>query len=110
MFKSDSVLVVLVFFATPIFSKQTFQKKEVSEMIKEATNLKAGKFKKSLIKSRIALKFCNRNQRRQRHSCCYNTIAATFELSEPDKAFFYYQKDMYNRTNNDKLKNWLTTT
>jgi hypothetical protein len=76
-------------------------------MIRIATNLmKMGKFE-SLIKSRIALKFVAIKDDNG-IATCYNTIAATFdELSEPDKAFFYYQKDWYIRTTNDKLKNWL---
>jgi hypothetical protein len=67
-------------------------------MIRIATNLmKMGKFEKSLIKSRIALKFVAIND--NGIATCYNTIAATFdELSEPDKAFFYYQKDWYMQT------------
>ncbi|WP_232226259.1 ATP-binding protein [Flavobacterium sp. ACAM 123] len=80
-------------------------------MIKEATNLmKAGKFEKSLIKSRVALKFAIAIKDDNGIATCYNTIAATFdELSESDKAFFYYQKGLVyaNRTTNDKLKNWL---
>jgi hypothetical protein len=52
-----------------------------------ATNLmKAGKFEKSLIKSRIALKFAIAIKDDNGIATCYNTIAATFdELSEPDK-------------------------
>jgi hypothetical protein len=70
--------------------------------------MKAGKFEKSLIKSRIALKFAIAIKDDNGIATCYNTIAATFdELSEPTKPL-YYQKDWYiNRTTNDKLKNWL---
>jgi Tfp pilus assembly protein PilF len=74
-------------------------KKEVSEMINEATNLmKMGNLKifdkiKNCFKIRNAIKDDNGI------ATCYNTIAATFdELSEPDKAFFYYQKDWYMQT------------
>jgi hypothetical protein len=60
--------------------------------------MKAGKFEKSLIKSRIALKFAIAIKDDNGIATCYNTIAATFdELSEPDKAFFY-QKDWYMQT------------
>jgi signal transduction histidine kinase len=114
MFKFRFLLLLLslALFCNPLFSQnKTPSKKEVSEMIKEATNLmKAGKFEKSLIKSRIALKFAIAIKDSNSIAACYNTIAATFdELSEPDKAFFYYQKGLVyaNRTNNDKLKNWL---
>jgi hypothetical protein len=67
-------------------------------MIRIATNMKMGKFEKSLIKSRIALKFAIAIKDDNGIATCYNTIAATFdELSEPD-AFFYYQKDWYMQT------------
>jgi hypothetical protein len=70
--------------------------------------MKAGKFE-IFDKIKNSFKIRNRNQRRQRHSYCYNTIAATFdELSEPDKAFLLSKGLVYaNRTTNDKLKNWL---
>jgi two-component system NarL family sensor kinase len=101
-----------VLFFNPLFSQNKIpSKKEVSEMTETATNLmKAGKFEKSLIKSRIALKFATTIKDDNSIATCYNTIAATFdELSEPDKAFFYYQKGLVyaKRTSNDKLKNWL---
>lgn len=80
-------------------------------MTNEATVLmKAGKFEKSLIKSRTALKLAIAIKDDNSIATCYNTIAANFdELSECDKAFFYYQKGLVyaDRTNNSKLKNWL---
>jgi hypothetical protein len=102
MLKSDSCSCCPFFFAIPVFSKQNSFQKEVSEMTRVATNLmKAGKFEKSLIKSRIALKFAIAiKDDNGIATTCYNTIAATFdELSEPDKAFFYYQKDWYIKQN-----------
>jgi hypothetical protein len=87
MLKSDSCSCC-PFFCNPLFLKTKFLPKEISEMTKVATNLmKAGKFEKSLIKSRIALKFAIAIKDDNGIATCYNTIAATFdELSEPDKA------------------------
>jgi hypothetical protein len=81
-------------------------------MTKVATNLmKAGKFEKSLIKSRIALKFAIAIKDDNGIATCYNTIAATFdELSETK--FLLLSKGLVyaNRTTNDKLKTGCTTT
>jgi hypothetical protein len=80
-------------FAIPCFLKTKFLPKEISEMTKVATNLmKAGNLK---IFDKIKNSFKIRNRKDDNGiATCYNTIAATFdELSEPDKAFFYYQKD-----------------
>jgi two-component system NarL family sensor kinase len=112
MLKIHFLFLLSVLFFNPLFSQNKIpSKKEVSEMTETATNLmKAGKFEKSLIKSRIALKFATTIKDDNSIATCYNTIAATFdELSEPDKAFFYYQKGLVyaKRTSNDKLKNWL---
>lgn len=112
MLKIHFLFLFSVLFFNPLFSQNKIpSKKEVSEMTETATNLmKAGKFEKSLIKSRIALKFATTIKDDNSIATCYNTIAATFdELSEPDKAFFYYQKGLVyaKRTSNDKLKNWL---
>jgi two-component system NarL family sensor kinase len=112
MLKIRFLFLLSLLFCNPLFSQNKIpSKKEISEMTKVATNLmKAGKFEKSLIKSRIALKFAIAIKDDNGIATCYNTIAATFdELSEPDKAFFYYQKGLVyaNRTTNDKLKNWL---
>jgi two-component system NarL family sensor kinase len=100
------------FFGNLLFSQNRIpSKKEMTELATEATNLmKAGKFEKSLIKSRIALKIAIILKDDEGIATCYNTIAASFdELTEPDKAFFYYQKGLVyaNRTNNNQLKNWL---
>jgi hypothetical protein len=85
MLKSDSCSCCPFFFAIPVFSKQN-SKKESSEMTKIATNLmKAGKFEKSLIKSRIALKFAIAIKDDNGIATCYNTIAATFDEVNPTK-------------------------
>jgi two-component system NarL family sensor kinase len=104
------LLLLPAFFGHSLVS-QTLSANKLAELTTEATNLmKAGKFEKSLIKSRIALKFAITAKDDNAIATCYNTIAANFdELTEPDKAFFYYQKGLIyaNRTNNNQLKNWL---
>jgi signal transduction histidine kinase len=99
-------------FCNPAFSKNKIPtKKEIKDLITEATNLmRVEKFEKSLIKSRIALKMAISIKDDDGIATCYNTIAANFDaLTEPDKAFFYYQKGLLyaNRTDNDQLKNFL---
>ncbi|MCL6460411.1 MAG: two-component sensor histidine kinase [Flavobacterium micromati] len=69
-----------------------------------------GNYEKSLIQSRRALTLAIHYKDNKLIASCYNTIAANFDqLSEYDKAFFYYHKGlMYaDKTNDDELKNWL---
>lgn len=106
------ILLLPAFFGNGLFSQTVNPStKTISELTTEATNLmKAGKFEKSLIKSRVALKYAIIAKDDEAIATCYNTIAANFdELTEPDKAFFYYQKGLIyaSRTNNSQLKNWL---
>jgi two-component system NarL family sensor kinase len=114
MFKIRFLLLFLslTLFCNSLFSQNKIPtKEEIKEMTNEATVLmKAGKFEKSLIKSRTALKLAIAIKDDNSIATCYNTIAANFdELSECDKAFFYYQKGLVyaDRTNNSELKNWL---
>ncbi|WP_415583336.1 ATP-binding protein [Flavobacterium frigoris] len=106
------IFLSLTLFCNSLFSQNKIpSKEEIKEMTNEATVLmKAGKFEKSLIKSRTALKLAIAIKDDNSIATCYNTIAANFdELSEFDKAFFYYQKGLVyaDRTNNSELKNWL---
>jgi signal transduction histidine kinase len=107
------LLLVLPFFLGNVLFSQnkTASKAEINKLVQEATNLmKAGKFENSLIKSRVALKYAIATKDNNAIASCYNTIAANFdELTEPEKAFFYYQKGLVyaNKTNNFQLKNWL---
>ena len=91
--------------------KKSPSKKEITELTKEAIQLmKTEKFEKSLVKSRIALRYAIILQDNNLIASAYNTIAANFdELAESDKAFFYYKKGLLyaNKTNNYELKNWL---
>ncbi|MFV5685240.1 ATP-binding protein [Flavobacterium sp. GB2R13] len=86
-------------------------KEEITLLAKEANKyMKTGNFEKSLVKSRIALHYAITVKDDNLIASIYNTIAANFdELTEFDKAFFYYKKGLFyaKRTNNSELKNWL---
>ena len=86
-------------------------KKEITVLTKEACQeMKEGKFEKSLIKSRIALRYAIAIKDDNLIATIYNTIGANFdEMSEFDKAFFYYNKGLVyaKKTNNYQLTNWL---
>lgn len=72
--------------------------------------MKAGSFEKSLVKSRLALRHAIAIKDDNLIASSYHTIAANFdELSEYEKAFYYYNKGLIyaNKTNNDVLKNWI---
>ncbi|TDE03863.1 sensor histidine kinase [Flavobacterium hiemivividum] len=106
------LLLLLSIVYQPIFSQtKSPSKKEIIELSNEATRLmNAGKYEQSLIKSRAALQFAIAIKDDNTIASCYNTIAANFdELSEFDKAFFYYKKGLLyaDKANNDELKNWL---
>ncbi|MBG6185711.1 tetratricopeptide repeat-containing sensor histidine kinase [Flavobacterium sp. CAN_S2] len=107
------VLLVLLSCSTnTVFAhKKKPTKKEVTTLSNEAILLmKEGNYEKSLIKSRLALSQAIRLKDNNLIAGSYNTIAANFDqLSEFDKAFYYYHKGLTyaNKTNNDVLKNWL---
>lgn len=72
--------------------------------------MKAGFFEKSLVKSRLALRHAIAIKDDNLIASSYHTIATNFDqLSEYEKAFFYYNKGLIyaNKTNNDVLKNWI---
>jgi two-component system NarL family sensor kinase len=107
------VLLVLLSCSTnTVFAhKKKPTKKEITTLSNEAILLmKEGSYEKSLIKSRLALTEAIRIKDNNLIAGSYNTIAANFDqLSEFDKAFYYYHKGLTyaNKTNNDVLKNWL---
>jgi signal transduction histidine kinase len=106
------LFLLLYFFSTASFAQEkTPSKKEITLLAKEANQyMKAGNFEKSLIKSRIALHYAIAIKDDNLIASTYNTIGANFdELTEFDKAFFYYNKGLVyaKRTNNNQLKNWL---
>jgi signal transduction histidine kinase len=109
------VIVLLVLLScsrnTVLAHKKKPTKKEITTLSNEAILLmKEGSYEKSLIKSRLALTEAIRIKDNNLIAGSYNTIAANFDqLSEFDKAFYYYHKGLTyaNKTNNDVLKNWL---
>ncbi|WP_035671168.1 ATP-binding protein [Flavobacterium sp. 83] len=105
------LLLLLVFNASLFGQEKTPSKKEITLLAKEANKyMKSGNFEKSLVKSRFALRYAIAIKDDNLIATIYNTIAANFdELTESDKAFFYYKKGLFyaKRTNNDELKNWL---
>ena len=108
------VLISLLNFSgfTVLAHKKLPLKKEITQLTKEASELmKVGDFEKSLIKSRHALTHAITLKDDNLIAATYNLIAANFDqLSEYDKAFFYYHKGLSyaNKTNNDVLKNWIS--
>ncbi len=106
------LLLLLNFSSTGIIAKEkTPSKKEIIVLAKAACqDMKEDKFEKSLVKSRIALRYAIAIKDDNLIATIYNTIGANFdEMSEFDKAFFYYNKGLVyaNKTNNYQLKNWL---
>lgn len=105
-------LLVLNLSITNIFAKEkTPSKKEITVLANEASqDMKEDQFEKSLIKARIALRYAIAIKDDNLIATIYNTIGANFdEMSEFDKAFFYYNKGLVyaKKTNNNQLKNWL---
>ncbi len=106
------LFLLLVIPSTTTFSQNNGLSLEKTKLlIKEATGLMLdGKHEESLIKSRLALKESINLKDNVLIANCYNTIAANFDqLTEFEKAFFYYKKGLLyaEKTNNNKLKNWL---
>jgi signal transduction histidine kinase len=85
-------------------------KEEIGSIANKATLLmREENYEKSLILSRLALKHAIASENDNLIAIAYNTIGANFdELSEYDKAFYYYKKGLVfaERTNNHQLKNW----
>lgn len=106
-------LFLLLFFNSPyaFTQEKTPSFALITQEVKEANALmKAGFFEKSLVKSRLALRHAIAIKDDNLIASSYHTIAANFDqLSEYEKAFFYYNKGLIyaNKTNNDVLKNWI---
>ncbi len=90
---------------------QTPSRKEVEKLTDEASSyLNHARFEKSIATSRLALRYAIAIGDNYLIASNYNTIAGNYdELSEPDKAIFFYNKGLSyaNKTSNDTLKNWL---
>ena len=78
--------------------------------VEAANNLSESKFEQSLATSRLALRYAINANDDFLIARSYNTIAGNYEeLSEFDKAIYYYKKGLMhaNKTTNDKIKNSL---
>jgi signal transduction histidine kinase len=80
----------------------------INRLIKEAWNdFKDSNFERSLITSRVALNYATAAKNDNLIAKAYKVIAGNYnELSEIDKALFFYNKGLYyaNKTDNDSLK------
>lgn len=107
------LLVILLVCLSNKFYSQTkpISKKEILKLSNEAVKLmREGHHEKSLTLSRITLNYALTAKDANLIAKSYNTIAANFdELTEPDKALFYYNKGLIyaEKTTNGELKNWL---
>lgn len=81
---------------------------KINVLIKQAwSEYKTSNFEKSLLVSRVALKYATTLKNDQLIAKSYKVIAVNFnELSEFDKAIFFYHKSLYyaNKTENDSIK------
>jgi two-component system NarL family sensor kinase len=106
------LLLLLNHLGSGIIAKEKIpSKKEIAVLAKAASqDMKEDKFENSLIKSGIALRYAIAIKDDNLIATIYNTIGANFdEMSEFEKAFFYYSKGLVyaNKTNNYQLRNWL---
>ncbi len=80
----------------------------INRLIKEAwDDFKDSNFERSLITSRVALNYATAAKNDNLIAKAYKVIAGNYnELSEIDKALFFYNKGLYyaNKTDNDSLK------
>ncbi len=101
----------LLFWATFSFAQNTYTPKGIDKLSAKADNyLTDLNFRESLRYSREALKQSIAIKDNYRIAYAYNCIAGNYdELSENDKAIYYYNKGLSyaNKTDNDTLKNWL---
>jgi two-component system NarL family sensor kinase len=91
--------------------QKTYTEKELLAFYNEATiNMHKGLNEKSLIQARSLLNKAILAKNDNLTARAYNTIAANFdELTEPDKALFYYKKSLIyaEKAKNIELQNWI---
>ncbi len=104
-------LILPFFYSSSYAQPKRLSNKEITQLCDKATKLmKEEQYEKSLIESRLALRFAITTKNNELIAKIYNIIGANFDgLAESDKAFFYYNKGLVyaNKTPNDELKNWL---
>lgn len=112
MFPIRIVLLLLVslnvFSKEPITETAIHSKKETAKLIEQASNyLIDFEYEKSFATARLALQQAIAIKDDYLIAKCYNTIASNYDdLSEYDKAVFYYKKGLAhaNKTGNDTIK------
>jgi len=105
-------LLLLNHFSNNSFAQtNTISKEEITKLTKQATAYRrAANFEKSLTTSRVALHYATAIKDDYLIATSYNSIALNYdELSEFDKAIFYFNKGLSyaNKIDNDKLKDWI---
>ncbi|MDD5150143.1 MAG: response regulator [Flavobacterium sp.] len=110
------IIVLLLLLLSPIRNNsfaqiKTLSKEEITKLTKKANEYrKATNFEKSLTTSRVALHYANAIKDDYLIATSYNSIALNYsELSEYDKAIFYFNKGLTyaNKINNNKLRDWI---
>ncbi|RED23382.1 phospho-acceptor domain-containing protein [Flavobacterium cutihirudinis] len=96
------------FVSSAIAQSEKISDGKIDKLVKKALQeYRSSNFEKSLITSRIALNSATASKNNTLISRSYNIIAANYnELSEVDKAIFFYKKSLSyaNRTDNDSIK------
>ena len=103
------LLLFLNFFSNSVVGQsEPVSEARINKLIKQAWNdFKESNFEKSLITSRVALNYATAVKDNNLIAKSYKVIAGNYnELSEIDKALFFYNKGLYyaNKTDNDSLK------
>ncbi|MDR7210155.1 ATP-binding protein [Flavobacterium piscis] len=105
-------LFLTSFYSISVYGQQKiYSEKQLLKLYNEATiNLHKGLYEKSLIQARSLLSHSILAKNNNLTARAYNTIAANFdELTEPEKALFYYKKSLIyaEKTENFELQNWI---
>lgn len=111
-FRIIALLFCALFYASSGFGQQEIPShKEITKLTEQATkDLQTAHFEKSLATSRLTLHYATEIKDNYLIATSYNTIAGNYdELSEYDKAIFFYNKglDYANKTDNDSIKGWI---
>ena len=93
---------------TAIAQSEVISDAKINALVKQAwSEYKVSNFEKSLLTSRVALNYATTLKNDQLIAKSYKVIAVNFnELSEFDKAIFFYHKSLFyaNKVDNDSLK------
>ena len=112
IFRKLLLFLFFTSFSICVYSQQKkYSEVELLKFYNEATiNLQKGLNEKSLIQARSLLNHAILSKNDNLTARAYNTIAANFDdLSEPEKALFYYKKSLIyaEKAKNFELQNWI---